>query len=213
MKLQEMTTEVLAREIAGPDTIAGGGSVSALAGAYGAALMSMVSRKTLQNKKYEPVRDEFTAMLERVQEPRETFLRGIQGDIDAFGAVEAALALPKNTDEEKAARRKAMDDGMIVAAEAPLRMAELAVECLREFVTIVGKGNKNAWSDALAGVLMMRSAALGSVYNVRINLNPLADRAECRAMLDRATELEAEAVRLEAECVALAPELTKPLAE
>ena len=209
--LQKMTAEELAREIAGPDTIAGGGSISALAGAYGAALMSMVSRKTIQNKKYEAVREEFTAMLEKVQEPRETFLRGIQGDIDAFGAVEEALALPKNTDEEKAARKEAMNRGMIVAAEAPLHMAELAVECLRDYVTIVGKGNSNAWSDALAGVLMMRSAVLGSVYNVRINLNALSDREECRKMLDRATELEAEAIRLEAEIMELAPELTKAI--
>ena len=111
MDFRDMTINDFAQGIAGEHTIAGGGSVSALAGAYGAALVSMVSRKTLQNKKYVDVYDQFEALLADTQPKLETFLDGIQDDITAFEVFERALAMPKDTEEEKTARKAAMQEG------------------------------------------------------------------------------------------------------
>lgn len=208
MDFRDMTIGEFAQGIAGENTIAGGGSVSALAGAYGAALVSMVCRKTLQNKKYADVYDHFQQLLADVQQPLETFLDGIQEDINAFTVFEQALALPKNTDEEKEVRKAAMQDGLKAAAMAPMAIAELAAGLMPACWDIVAKGNKNAASDALAGVLMMRAAVLGSVYNVRINLQSVKDEEYCARMLEKAAALEKTALEYEAKILAEATELT-----
>ena len=101
MDFKDLTIGAFAQGIAGEHTIAGGGSVSALAGAFGAALICMVSRKTVQNKKYAEEHDYFQKLLEGMQAPLETFLDGIQEDINAFTVFEQALALPKETAAEK----------------------------------------------------------------------------------------------------------------
>lgn len=208
MNFKDMSIEAFAHGIAGEDTIAGGGSVSALAGAFGAALICMVSRKTIQNKKYAEVCDYFQQLLHDVQKPLDTFLNGIQEDINAFTIFEQALALPKETQKEKAARKVAMQDGMKAAAMAPMAMAELGAKMMPVCWDIVAKGNKNAASDALAGVLMMRAAVLGSVYNVRINLKTVTDEEYCEKMLKKAAELEKTALDYEAKIMQEAIELT-----
>ena len=208
MDFKDMTINMFAQGIAGEHTIAGGGSVSALAGAFGAALICMVSRKTMQNKKYAEVHDYFQKLLHDTQKPLETFLDGIQEDINAFTVFEQALALPKGTEEEKVARKAAMQDGMKAAAMAPMAIAELGAKMMSACWDIVAKGNKNAASDALAGVLMMRAAVLGSVYNVRINLKTVTDEEYCEKMLAKAAELEKTALNYEAKIMREATELT-----
>lgn len=208
MDFRDMTINDFAQGIAGEHTIAGGGSVSALAGAYGAALVSMVSRKTLQNKKYVDVYDQFEALLADTQPKLETFLDGIQDDITAFEVFERALAMPKDTEEEKTFRKAAMQEGLKAAAMAPMKMARLSAEMMSACYDIVAKGNKNAASDALAGALMMRAAVLGSVYNVRINLQSINDEAYCEKMLEEAAALEKIAFETEEKIMAAATELT-----
>ena len=177
MDFRDMTINDFAQGIAGEHTIAGGGSVSALAGAYGAALVSMVSRKTLQNKKYVDVYDQFEALLADTQPKLETFLDGIQDDITAFEVFERALAMPKDTEEEKTARKAAMQEGLKAAAMAPMKMARLSAEMMSACYDIVAKGNKNAASDALAGALMMRtSGSFAPPMSSPSTMKPIAKR-------------------------------------
>lgn len=208
MDFKDLTIGAFAQGIAGEHTIAGGGSVSALAGAFGAALICMVSRKTVQNKKYAEEHDYFQKLLEGMQAPLETFLDGIQEDINAFTVFEQALALPKETAAEKNARKAAMQNGMKTAALAPLTIAELGTKMMSACWDTVAKGNKNAASDALVGALMMRAAVLGSIYNVRINLKSIADEDYCKKTLEKVAELEKITLVYEAKIMQEAAELT-----
>ena len=101
-----------------------------------------------------------------------------------------------------------MQEGLKAAAMAPMKMAELSAEMMSACYDIVAKGNKNAASDALAGALMMRAAVLGSVYNVRINLQSITDEEYCNEMLAKAAMLEKIAFETEAKILAEATELT-----
>lgn len=211
MDFRDMTVGAFAQGIGAETPLAGGGSVSALAGAYGAALVAMVSRKTILNKKYADVAEHFLEVIQTCAPLRENLLDGIQGDITSFRKFKAALAMPKGTEEEQAARKAAMQEGLKAAIQAPLDVAEWCVQLLPLCRDTIENGNKNAASDALVGVLMLRTAILGAVYNIRINLQSITDKEYQKAMLQRADELQRLAIEEETSILGLVPELTQCL--
>jgi len=87
----------------------GGGSVSALAGALAAAMSEMAANFTAGKRKFADVEDEVRAMLGELATRREALLGLVDRDVEAYGAVDAAYAMPRESDEQKAARRRAMD--------------------------------------------------------------------------------------------------------
>ena len=209
MDFKDMTVSAFAQGVGADTPLAGGGSISALAGAYGAALVAMVSQKTILNKKYADAADHFREVIAQCGPLREKLLDGIQGDINSFRKFKSALAMPKNTEEEKTARRDAMQEGLKAAIQAPLDVAEWCAELLPLCRDVITNGNKNAASDALVGLLMIRTAILGAVYNIRINLQSITDEAYKTNMLKKADELQKLAVEEEAAILDLVPELTR----
>lgn len=209
MDFKDMTVGEFARRIGSETPLAGGGSVSALAGAYGAALVMMVSSKTVHNKKYADVADRFIEIIRQTAPLCEDLLDDIQGDISSFGTYKKALALPRETEDERKKRSSAMQEGLKAAVQAPLKAALCAAELLPLCRETIEKGNKNAVSDALVGILMLRAAILGAVYNIRINLQSVADDAYREEMLGKADELQKRALESEAEIFRMVPELTK----
>ncbi len=211
MDLKDMTVGEFARGIGAETPLAGGGSVSAMAGAYGAALVMMVSRKTVHNKKYAVEAERFMEIIRQAAPLCEDLLDDIQGDVSSFGQYKQALALPKGTEEEKEKRNNALQEGLKAAAQAPLKAANRAVELLPLCREAVEKGNKNAVSDALVGILMLRAAILGAVYNIRINVQSITDDVYREEMLQKADELQKRVLESEAEIFGMVPELTECL--
>ena len=162
-------------EVASSKPAPGGGSVSAAAGALGAALAAMVARLTLGKKKYRDVSDEMSAMLDRAEKLRVQLTQGIDEDAAAFDDVMAARRLPRNTAEEKATRREAMDQANLHATEVPLATMRAALASLAEAAVAAAKGNPNSASDAGVAALMACAAVEGAWLNVRINLPGLSD--------------------------------------
>jgi len=148
----------------------GGGSVAALAGALGAALASMVANLTIGKKKYVDVEDDMKAVLQKTEALRLELAQLIDEDAAAFGKVMKAMKLPKETDEEKAARKTAMQASLIDAATVPLAVMEKCVDVIRLSKGVAEKGNKNAVSDAGVAALMGRAGAHAARLNVLINL-------------------------------------------
>ena len=108
-----------------------------------------------------------------------------------------ALKLPKNTDEEKRLRQDAMQEALKNACNVPLGVAKKSIEVLKLSKIVCEKGNKNTLSDGLVSAYMARSAALGAIQNVLINLSGIKDESfvismknECEIIQNRATELE-----------------------
>lgn len=148
----------------------GGGSVAALAGALGAALNSMVANLTIGKKKYVDVEAEMKDVLGKAETLRLELTRLIEEDANAFDKVMQAMKLPKETDEEKAARTDAMQASLVDAATVPLAVMEKCVDVIRLSKAVAEKGNKNAVSDAGVAALMGRAGAHAARLNVMINL-------------------------------------------
>ncbi|MBN2226245.1 MAG: glutamate formimidoyltransferase [candidate division Zixibacteria bacterium] len=155
----------------------GGGSVAASAGALGAALNSMVCRLTVMKKKYKDVAEELTALRDDSEQLRYILQDLIKRDGEAFDALMSAMKMPKDFDEEKEKRAKAIFEATRGAALVPLETAETALKVLEQSKIVAAKGNVNSVSDAGVSALMAKAAIDGALYNVRINISGFEDQA------------------------------------
>ena len=113
------------------------------------------------------------------------------------------FAMPKSTDEEKAARSAALQEATLYATQVPLRTMRTAVRIFDVVRAMAAEGNPNSVSDAGVGALAARSAVLGARLNVKINAAGLKDRAAADALVAEAEQLAAEAERLEKEVLTI----------
>ena len=178
----------------------GGGGAAAVMGAMGAALISMVANLTIGKKGYEAVEAEARALLADSEALRAKLSAMVAEDAVAFDGLMATYKLPKATDEEKAARSEAIQQGLKGATLAPLACARACAEAVRLAARAAEIGNTNVISDAGVGVLAAWAALRSAALNVDINAPQIRDRA----FVDQAlTELQA----LLAECGPLAEQV------
>jgi len=190
-------------ELASAEPAPGGGSVAALSGALGASLVAMVCRLTICKKGYEAVSAEMRAILPRAEALQRELVDLMQADTDAYTRVMNAYKLPKRTDEEKAARARALQAALQHASDVPLCVAEACVQVLALARPIAEKGNQNAVSDGGVGTLMAEAGLRGAAFNVRINLHSIDDAAFVQARRARVAKLFADAARAEREILSI----------
>lgn len=165
----------------------GGGGAAAISGAMGAALLSMVCNLTIGKKKYVEVEEELKGVLSQSEKLRATLTGMIADDVEAFDAVMAAYGLPKNTDEEKAARAEKIQAALKVATDVPLACCRVCREVIDLAVPVADKGNLNVISDAGVAVLSAYAGLRSAALNVYVNAKGLDDRAFAE---ERLKELE-----------------------
>lgn len=175
--IQEQTVHQFLDDLAGGSATPGGGSAAAVSGAMGAALISMVCNLTIGRKKYADVESEMRAILEKSEALRASLTQMVTADADAYTKVMAAFRLPRETDEEKAARAEAIQAATKEATLVPLAAARACAQVMALGKPVVEMGNSNAASDAGVGALLARSGLKGAALNVLINLGSLADKA------------------------------------
>ena len=201
--LAELTVRDLTERLASRAPVPGGGSASALAGALGAALVEMVCELTLGKPEYEEVDPIARQIGAAAGELRGSLLAAAEEDAAAYLAVVAARRLPRDGDEQRAARKAAIGGASVAATEVPLRVARLAAKVLDLAASIASIGNRNAVSDAGAAALLAAAAARGAALNVRINLPSLPDAHPLRAEAGvRLAELDSSVTKREAEALA-----------
>lgn len=155
----------------------GGGSVSALAGAQAAALMSMVASLTIGKEKYAQWDASNKAAKEQAETLYKGFAEAIDQDTEAFNLVAAAFKMPKETGTEREARKKAISEGTLEATKVPFGVMKMAAEGLDVVESMIGKFNVNAASDLGVAVLNLMSCMRGAWLNVKINLPGIKDQA------------------------------------
>jgi len=180
-------------ELASNAPVPGGGSVAALCGAVSSALASMVSALTVSNDKYLQVKGEMEGLLAASRKYIDFFSEQIDRDAEAFDSVMKAYKMPKSTEEEKAARSRAIQDSLKKAADVPMKVAEKALEAMEFARLAVEKGNKNAVTDGAVAAMMARTAVLSALYNVEINLASIKDETYKKGMYQRIRELREKA--------------------
>ncbi|MFT7617137.1 MAG: glutamate formiminotransferase/formiminotetrahydrofolate cyclodeaminase [Planctomycetota bacterium] len=174
--LSGMRVNDLADEVSRPTPAPGGGSIAALAGALGAALATMVANLTFQKKSMANVHEDMEKLAIRGQRIKDDLLRLIDADTDAFTEVIVAMRLPKTNATEKKARLAAIEEGYKSATRIPFKTAQLCLETMDLCLEAAQKGLAASLSDAGVGAMMARSACLGAIYNVKINLGSINDQ-------------------------------------
>jgi len=186
-------------QLAAPTPTPGGGSAGAYAGAMGAALVAMVAGLTIGKKKYAEVEAEMQAIRVVAENLRKELTQAVDDDASSFEVLMASFKLPKDTDEQKAARAKAIVQATLNAAHIPLHVAEDSVKVMELALKCAQHANVNASSDSMSAFAMARAALTAAASNVRINLNTLEDKSAGEKMLKELAEYEAQADGLEAE--------------
>jgi formiminotetrahydrofolate cyclodeaminase len=174
-KIADMTIIAFLDALAARQSIPAGGGAAALTGSQAAALLSMVIRFTLDNKKYASVAEEMEVYLGQSEQLRQELLRLADRDVEAFNAVVACYAMPRATDEEKAARMAALQSTLQGATRAPLAIAEKCLAVLQLAAPVSAKGNSNVVSDAATAIYLIAAALHSSLLNVTINLRLIRD--------------------------------------
>ena len=185
----EMKLSDFLEKIAAKTPTPGGGSVSAAVGAMGAALGVMTAR-------YSDASEPEHAL----DEVKNEFLTLVDADAEAYGQVNSALALPKDSDDTKRRRKEALQIALGEASEIPLKGMMLGARGLKFLAELAPQCNKNLLSDLSGATTFLEGALTGCGENVKINAASLTDKV-------RRAKLEKEHARLEDEGKALSAKI------
>jgi len=197
--LLQMTARDFIDEVSMDSPAPGGGSVSALSGALGGALLSMVCSLTVGKKGYENVWKAVKEMGENVQKLKDELIRLVDDDTEAFNGIITAIKLPKKTEEDKKKRDEAVEEATKRAILVPLRVmreGKKILELLKEAASIC---NVNAISDIAVGALEAETAVRGAGLNVDINIPNVRDEKFKKDVVNEREEIEKEAVKMRKE--------------
>lgn len=197
--LVDLTAKGFAYETASESPAPGGGSISAYVGALAAALGTMVANLSAHKPGWDEQWEFFSDWAEKGHRLMEELLHLVDEDTRAFNKIMDAFGLPKSTEEEKATRKKAIQEATLYATLTPLRTMEKSLEAFEIIRAMAEQGNPNSVSDAGVGALCARTAVMGAFLNVKINAAGLDDKAQAQELIARGTEIEQKAILAEKE--------------
>jgi len=202
-KLVDRTLRDLTEETASESPAPGGGSVSAVAGALGAALGTMVANLSAHKRGWDSRWEEFSDWAEKGKSYYNALLQCVDEDTDAFSKIMDAFGLPKNTTEEKLHRKTAIQNATLHAMMVPLKVMQLAYDSMEVMLAMARDGNPNSTSDAGVGALCARMAVRGAWLNVRINASGLDNKEQAEEILAEASAIAAKAEIIEKEILVI----------
>jgi formiminotetrahydrofolate cyclodeaminase len=173
----------------------GGGSVSALAGGLAAAMSAMSANFTVGRKKFAGVDQIVRSLLAELDACREALLALVDRDVEAYGSVDQAYGMPRDSEEQKASREQAIDAALRLAMQVPLDVMRQCEVVARAAAELVGIGNPNLITDVGVSAILAEAACAAARLNVEINLKLLDDpalRVATSEEMDRMTGLVRE---------------------
>lgn len=177
----------------------GGGSVSALVGALGISLGGMVANLSAGKRGWDARIPAFSDAAVAAQQVKDDLLRLVDEDTAAFNKVMDAIRLPKGSDQEKAARREAIESANQYAAQVPYNVMEKAFEAYATLREMATAGNPASITDVGVGALCIHTCIQGAALNVRINLGGIKDEAFKSQMQDKLGKMLAASEAAQAE--------------
>jgi len=198
-KLISMNLSDFADETASESPAPGGGSIAAYIGALGVSLATMVANLSSHKKGWDERWEEFSNWAEKGQQYKNELVRLVDADTRAFNQIMDAFALPRSTDEEKATRKKAIQEATKKAIEIPFAVMQNAYGSMEVIRAMAETGNPNSISDAGVGALCARSAVMGAFMNVRINAGGYDDKDFVKDVVARGKDIENKAIEMENE--------------
>lgn len=201
--LTEMKVSAFLDRTASSNPVPGGGSISALAGASAAGLVEMVANLSGDRKGLETDKAQMKEISVKAAALRKKLSECIDLDSQAYSRVISSFKMPKRTAAEAKTRTLAIQDALKHAAEVPLSVASEALKVMFLAEIVLQKGNPNAFTDGLVAVMMARTAVLGALYNIKINLKSIKDASFVAGLSARVQNMETTAIKKEQDLLAL----------
>ncbi len=155
----------------------GGGSVSALTGALGASLTSMVASLTHEKKGNIDLKPEMDQIGVESQKLLRKLLFLIDEDTQAFNNVIASNKLPADNEEDQKYRIQEIENSNKYATDIPLETAKLCLQVIVLSRKLIELGNPNSVTDASVAAEVAAAGVKGACLNVMINLKEIRDNS------------------------------------
>ncbi len=196
MRFRDLTVDQFVSLLASAQPVPGGGSAAAVAGSLGGALVAMVASLSAGRPKFAEHEELLRDAKATGEALADRLLTLADEDAAAFAGFGTAMRLPRDTEAEKAARAKALQQAARAATDAPFRTVQACLQVALTAESIAGRSNKNASSDLEVGGLMALAAAQAAAANVFINVPAMGDDPTAQNMLDRTEAMVDDIERL-----------------
>jgi formiminotetrahydrofolate cyclodeaminase len=197
-RFRDLTVADFVSQLASGEPVPGGGSAAAIAGSLGAALVAMVASLSEGRPRYAAHQALLAESKAAAVELADRFLALADEDAAAYGGFGAAMKMPRDTDDEKAARTDAIRAAARAASDAPFRTVAACLEFVARAESLAGRSNRNASSDLEVSSLMAVAASHAAAANVFVNLPAIGDEEAARDLLARTESLVDQVDRLAA---------------
>lgn len=195
---RDLTIQAFNERLASSDPVPGGGSASAVAASLAASLVTMVASLSEGRPKYGEHAALHTEAKAAGTRLADRLLTLADEDAAAYGKFATALKLPKDADDERMTRDRALRAAARVASEVPLACVEACFEVTAYAEALAGRTNRNASSDLEVAATLAQAAAAGAAANVLVNLPSVGDDAYAGELTVRVKELLDEVERMAA---------------
>lgn len=186
--MKELAVTEFINKLASNEPTPGGGAAAGVTAGLGigAVLMSM---EFSTNKKMSD--DDKAFLMQKIEDykaSKDHFVELIDRDASDFEPLSKAYGMPKETDEEKAARSEAIQEGLKIASQPPMELLQEVEAITEDLEKIVPLVKKIIISDLGVGAQMLRSAAHASSLNLSINADQIKDEAVKAEYREMATD-------------------------
>ncbi len=165
-------------KLASSSPVPGGGGASALVGAVGASLASMVGNLTTGKKKYAQFEPDIQLILSEAEHLRKKLMGLIDEDAACFEPLAKAYSLPKDSPDYI----KTMEDALKLACTAPMNIMKTVCKAIELHCELLEKGSQIMLSDVGVGVVCCKAALMGASLNVYVNIKSMKDLAYAEAL-------------------------------
>jgi formiminotetrahydrofolate cyclodeaminase len=176
--MQETTINNFIKALSSKAPVPGGGGASALVGAVGVALCSMVANLTTGKKKYAEHQPDIDVMLSRTEQSISRLLLLIEKDAEVFEPLSAAYSIPK----DDPSRDGVLESALVTACSVPMEILKELAGVVDVLEQLAVKGSRLAVSDIGVSATLCRAAMEGAIMNVYINTKLMNNRdcADCQ---------------------------------
>jgi glutamate formiminotransferase/formiminotetrahydrofolate cyclodeaminase len=195
-RFRDLTVGGFVERLASDDPVPGGGSAAAVAASLAAGLVAMVASLSMGRPKYADHAALHQEAAEAAKALADQFLALADEDAVAYAGFGAAMKLPRETDDERAARSEAIRRAARSASDVPYRTVELCLEVVVLAEALAGRSNRNAASDLEVAALLAVAASRAGAANVFVNLPSIEDEAAAGELLAATEELVNDIDRL-----------------
>ena len=161
-------------------------------------MASMVVNLSVGKGEFDDRYEQLCSIAERAQAVKDRLVRMVDEDTQAFDTVLTGMRMPQDTEEERALRSAAIQEGYKTATLVPLGTAEGCLKAMTLCQEMGAMATPEMISDVGSGALMAHAGLKSAIYNVRINLPNISDEAfdqEVRGKLDGLLKEADEAAR------------------